>query len=49
MEINPISLPFSNIRNIKNIFNKKLIPIFIGLVLIIAASLMLNSSLQNQP
>jgi 4-amino-4-deoxy-L-arabinose transferase-like glycosyltransferase len=47
MEINPISLPFSNIRNIKNIFNKKLIPIFIGLVLIIAASLMLNSSLQE--
>jgi len=47
MEINPISLPFSNIKSIKNIFNKKLIPIFIGLVLIIAALLMLNSSLRE--
>ncbi|NLA08160.1 MAG: glycosyltransferase family 39 protein, partial [Parcubacteria group bacterium] len=43
----PISLPFSNIKSIKNIFNKKLIPIFIGLVLIIAALLMLNSSLRE--
>jgi len=47
MEINPLSFPLSNIKSVKNIFNKKLIPIFIGLVLIIAASLMLNSSLQE--